>query len=574
MVLNGRNWGSWPTLWGIFLVLLLAGWVIFAVSDIRADAPLGAGDLEGQVLLGARARLADQDIPLGDWAPQILVPIETRIHAVGFALFGHGLGTARAVVVAGGLLALLLLYLLILRSSGPLTAFLTVLVLAVNSVFLGVARTALPAVPSILFMLVVIWLWIGGARRGWLAFLSGFGLVVVGLAENGPVNLFFLFAGILMAVIIRLHAWKMAWFDATRRRLRFFWAGVVTALVPFVVSVLTHWEEYGIMWRHFAGFSLRVLVTNMLRAPVPVGDLMQRMPLLTVMALAYFLFFAKDVIRPVARHRRLDEVRLWFLCWLLVGIPFFVLGYQTALGDLVMLVPPICVVAVEGITRLYDIRRFERPKLDVMIVMILIASVAWFASAWLVRFLLVRVELPAAIDPHRLRAGLVGTVMMWGVVTYVTGWLYLKWRSLNIIPIERMPVRGIAAVLLLGMVGVGGASAWSWWTHRTHEVREATEELARVLPPDALVVGSWAPLLTLDLDAGATIIWPHVNADTEPWHDRVTHLLLREGRESDPELAPRILFDRRLEGTTLVPEGVALRIRGHAIRLYRVDRAG
>ena len=570
MVLSDRNWGGWPILWGICLLLMLGGWGLFLAADMEADAPLGASDLEGQLLLGARAQLAGQDIPTGEWAPGVLLPLQTRIHAWAFDRFGCSLLTARRVVLAGGLLALVLLFLLVRRASGPLTALLTVLVLAVNPVFLGVARTALPSVLSILFMLVVIWLWIGGARRAWLASLSGAGLVVVGLAENGPVNLFFLLAGLLMALIMRLHSWKMAWFPDTRRRLRFFWAGVVTALVPFIMSVLTHWEEYGIMWRHFAATSLRTIAANLLSSPISVGDLMQRMPLLVAMALAYFLFFAKDVIRPVARHRRLDEVRLWFLCWLLAGVPFFVLGSQAGLHDLVVLVPAMCVVAVEGVVRLYGLRRIERPKLDVMIVLTLIASVVWFASAWFVRSLFSREEFASFVEPHQLRAGLAGTVILWGLGTYVAGWLYLRWRRLSFAPLQQLPVRGMSVILLLGMIGAGGVNAGIWWSNRTHEVHEASIRLERVLPADALVVGSWAPLLTLGQEAGAAIIWPHVNSQPLAWHDRVTHLLLQEGREMDPELAPRRLFAGGAAGEMEAREIVALRIRGHAIRLFPV----
>ena len=46
------------------------------------------------------------------------------------------------------LATLLLLYLLILRATGPAPALLTVLFLAVNPVYFGVARTALPGVSS------------------------------------------------------------------------------------------------------------------------------------------------------------------------------------------------------------------------------------------------------------------------------------------------------------------------------------------------------------------------------------------------------------------------------------------
>lgn len=548
--------------------MILAGLGLALSSDPLADPPLGASDLEGQLLLGARARVPGQPVPLGEWAPEVLLPFQTRIHAAAFRLFGVRLTSARRVSVAAALLAILLLYLLVLRSSEPRVAFLAALFLAVNPVFFAMARTALPPALSLVFLLGVIWLWVAGARRRLFSFLAGLALIGAGLAENGPVNAHFLLAGLLMAVFLRLHAWKMAWFPQTRSRLRFFLSGCATGLAVLFLFMLGHWDQYGLMWHHFLRVSPRSLTMGLLQSPVSMAHLVQRMPVVALVAMGYFLFFAKSAVRPIARHRRLDEVRLWFLSWLLTGVPFFVFGSRTSISSLVLLVPPICVLAAEGLVRLLDSHHIQRPQIDVMIVMLLIASLTWFFSASLVHHVSLRMNLPTFWQQHWIRASLASAVLLWAALTYLLGWLYLKSKKFTL-PLAPIPIRILTSLLLVTALALGANRSVQWWRHRTHRTETLSAAMG-VLPPNALVVGSWAPLLTLGHPAGAAIIWPHVNSNPLPWHSHVTHLLLQQGRESDAALPPLWLFAKENGGPGVALLGEVGRIRGKHLFLYRV----
>ena len=570
MVPTPRNWVSSPIFWGVCLLFLLVGLGFALTADLSADPPLGASDLEGQLLLGARARVPGEIVYLGEWSPDVLIPLQTEIQAVAFRWFGVNLGTARKVTVAAALLAILLLYLLVARSSGPRVAFLTALFLAANPVFFAMARTALPPVLSLVFLLVVIHLWVAGARRHVFAFLAGLSLVGVGLAENGPVNFHFLLAGLVMALFLRLHAWKMAWFPRTRSRLRFFFAGAAAGLLFLFLSVLAHWDQYGVMWRHFLRVSPQALAMGLLESPVSMLHLVQRMPFVTLVAMGYFLFFAKNAVRPIARHRRLDEVRLWFLSWLLVGVPYFLLGSRTAFSELVLLVPPICVLAAEGLARLVAERKIRRPEIDVMIVMLLLASVTWLFSATFVHSMSLRMNLPRFWQEHWIRVSLAAAFVLWAALTYFLGWLYLKWKKFTF-PLAPVPITIAAGLLSIAVLGSGIHHSLQWWRHRTHEVVTVSAAMD-ALPPNALVVGSWAPILTLGRPVGAAIIWPHVNASLLPWHSRVTHLVLQRGRESNPELPPLRLFAPETGGPGVALLGEIGRVHGKHLFLYRVLR--
>ncbi len=570
MLTNARNRVNSPILWGICLALLLAllGWSLLV--DPGADPPSGASALEGQLLIGARAMLPGQDIPLGDWAPEVLIPIQLRTDALAFRLFGVSLIAARVVNAVAALLAVLLFFFLVRMSSGPGIALLAALFLAVNPMFFEVSRTALPAVFDILLMLVAIRVWIAGRRSGLAAFLSGALVVTAGLLEDGPSTAFFLLTGLIMALFLTLHAWKMPWRERTHYRLRFFWMGVGFMLIIFVLRVVTHWAQVGAIWRHMNPASIQILAANVVLTPVHAASMVRHMPLLSAVAVGYFLFFAKSGVRPLARHRRLDEVRLWFLAWILAAVPFMLFGGRLDLYRLALLVPPTCLLGAEGIARLFALRRIERPRIDVMIVMVMIALFTWFLSAWLVHLLLPRVELTGYWNRHQIRTSVITMLAGWLVLTYFLGWAYLKWKRFTL-PLRPLPITGLAALLLGGIILLGVSASVSTWSRRTHEVEKASSLVAG-LGPRSLVVGSWAPLLTLGHPARAAIIWDGVNDEPASWHREVDYLLLQDNRERDPGEAPMRLFLTGEGRPRVKPAGGSAVIGGGTIQLFRVER--
>ncbi len=568
MVLTPRNWGTSPALWVICLGLLLAGLAVALFSDMAADPPLGPSTYEGQLLLGARARIPGQDIPPSPWEPELLSPLQARLDAWAFQTFGVTVESARGMSALLALGVVALFFLLLRRSMGPLAAFLAALFLSVNPVFFAVARTAQPSVMSMFLMLVTVGLWMAGARRGLAAFAAGLFLVLAGLVENGITSVFFLMAGGLMAIFVRMHAWKMAWHPHTRRRLQLFGAGFLIAAIAYFIFVMAHWQGFGTMWSHLTRLSLRIMVANIVFSPAYVAKMVRHMPITAAVALAYFLFFAKGAVRPLARHRRLDETRLWILAWLLAGVPFFVLRGDLNLYALILLVPPLSALAAEGIVRLFALRRFERPKIDVMIVMLLIAGTTWFVVAWLVTRSLGQMTLSGYWAEHGLRAATLAVSVGWAVVTCILGWLYLHWRRFTV-PLRPVPVTVLAIALTAGIIGHGVEESWAWWRHRTHDVRD-TSALVEGLSSRALVVGSWAPMVTLGHPARAGVIWPGVSPEDEGWYGEVTHLLLQEGRETDPALAPLRLFTVAGGGPGVRRLPAAAKIRGDEIALFEV----
>ena len=552
-----------PRRWNMLFWLLLAIYSALLLWDPAADPPLGPSDLEGQMLQGAVV-FSGKANPLGEWNPSLVAPVQSLVTGSAFRAFGRELGVARTVAAVAALLAVVLFYGLVRRSRGSATALLAALLLMTNPVFFAVARTSLPAVFSLLWMLVTIRLWLLGARYRWAAFLSGVALLGAGLIENGPDAVFFLGAGFFMAFVLRLHAWRMPWLGAVRGRLGAVFTGVALAGILLFTLISTHWGGYGILWGHFHSTEWRMVASNVVLAPVYASRLVEHMLVPAGIVLVYFLFFAKDVIWPVARHRQLDETRLWFLGWLLAGGVFLLVTPAASLQRLALMTPPLCAVAAEGLIRLVGQRRLSRPRVDVMIVMLLIVGATWFAVAWGVHIYYARLAPEGFFQEHHIRGAFLLVAVLWLGLTSLFGWLYLKWTRLSI-NLRPGFVIVLFALLIEGALLPGAATIGFWRLHPRHEVALAGERVRAKLPPSALVVGSWAPLLTLEGPQRAAVVSEGINDRDPAWAKDVTHLLLRDGPESDPTEPPRAV----LPTARLIPGEFA--IWGTTVRVYLVD---
>lgn len=559
-----RRGGPWTAL---FLLWLL-GFTLMLSVDPAADPPLGPSALEGQLLLHARAAV-DSSVPTGVWNPGLISPTQMQATEWAFRLFDVSLASARMVTTVAAILAVSLFFGLVRRMAGPRVALLAAVLLTMNPIFFAVCRTALPAVFSIFGMLAVIRLWLWSDRSVLAAFLSGAGLVWVSLAENGPDNAFFLGAGILAAVLVRLHAWKMPWLAVTRRRLGAFWAGAGVALAGFVIQMLRRWDEFGATWSHFKSFDLHLVAVNTVMAPLYLSKLIQRMPIISGLALVFFLFFAKETVGPVARHRRMDETRLWFLGWIIVGTGYFTLTAAPPLNALVLLVPPMCFLAAKCLSNLLWLRKFSRPRMDVMIVSLLLAGSAWFGSAWLVHAFYGRLGWTGFWEEHVIRGTLLLVILLWLLVSALLITAYLEWKHFTI-QLRPLPTVVVTVVLLGGILGLGGHRLYEWWIHRTYDVRDTKDALGAVLDHDALVVGSWAPLVTLGTAARGTLVWPGVNDHGQPWIEEVTHLLLAEGNEHREDTPPLSTFRDLGRSIERVPP--VTRVGSARLHLYRLER--
>lgn len=497
----------------------------------------GPSPNEGLYLLNARNLAATGEPRLDDWNAAILHPLGTRLHAAAFEAFGTGLLTARRVSAVAAILGVVIFHLLLRRAGGAGTALLATLFLAANGVHVVQSRLAGPAPLAITLMLLTMALWEAGRRRAWITALAGVSLAVTAVIENGPHNLFFLATALLATLMVRLQAWKMPWARETRNRLRIFWgAAFATLLAWYVLLVRPEQSDLvRMMSTPLGDLRLGHIAQNLFMAPFNFWQILQWVPALTGIALLYLLVFARDLMAPIARHRDVSEIRIWFFAWLVTAPVYFAIRWDRSLGVLVLLVPPLCVAAAEALAAVLRLTQVRKPRLDIMVVLGLIALViGTIVQAVVHSFVMLRYDqIPRAFFDHQFRYEflIVLVVAVPLIVLASHGWLRWKKFTLAVSPALAL------GLFILGTSLVLASDAWvgrAVFTGRA-DILAAGRGAAAALPDGAVMAGSWAPVLSLDSGRRGLVVWPGMNDHRPVATHGITHLVLQQPSREGPD---------------------------------------
>jgi hypothetical protein len=519
------------------ILLLAAGLRLVAPElDPPPDVTGGPSPNEGLYLLNARHLAVAGQLRLDDWNAAILHPIGSRLHAAGFEGLGTSLVTARRVTAAVALLGILLFHVLLRRAGGAGTALLATLFLAVNGMHVVHSRVAGPAPLAITLMFLTIALWEAGRQRVWLVPLAGAALALSAVVENGPHNLFFLATALLATLMVRLQAWKMPWAAATRRRIRLFWGAALVTLVGWYV-ILVRPEQSDLvrmMSTPLGDLRLGHIAQNLFMAPFNFWQMIQWIPALTGIALLYLLVFARDLMAPIARHRAVAEVRIWFFAWLITAPIYFAVRWDRSLGVLVLLVPPLCVAAAEALAAVLRLTQVRKPQLDIMVVLGLITLViGTTVQAAVHSFVMLRHDdIPAGFFNHQFRYESLIVALVAIPLILLASHAWLRWKKFTL---------AVSPVVALGLfaLGVTLVLASDAWIGRA--ILRGRPDIvtagrgASALPAGSVLAGSWAPVLSLDSGHRGLVVWSGMNDHRPVATYGITHLALQQPSREGPD---------------------------------------
>lgn len=537
----------------------LQGWLLFTIVFalslllrlvlLDSDAPVsisgGPSPNEGLYVHNARNKAIIGKWQIDDWNSTVVQPIGSMATAAVFEVAGVGLTQSRLVSVLLSSAALILFFGLVREASGNATALLASLLLGTNSIFLTYSRLAGPAPLGISLMLSTILLWRIGARYPFFASLSGVALAIAAVIENGPHNIFFLATAGLATLMVRLQAWKMPWAAAVRGRVRAFWGAAFLTIVGWAITfVVPNWSDFERMLNTpLSSARWGSIPQNLFMAPFNFGRLVQWTPVTCLIAVVYFLIFARTLMAPIARHRPLSETRVWFFAWLVTAPVFMALRFERPLNVLVLLVPPLCVAAAEALMLLLSLREIRKPRLDIVVVLGLLAFVTWFTVQGGVHVAVGAAyrRIPDEFFRHQFRYEFALVFLIATPIVILLAHLWLRWKKFTF---EMSPsfVSILFAVLLAGILVTNGLAAMAMF-QAGKDVRTAARTISG-LPRGSTLAGTWAPLLTLESEHRGYVVWPGMNDRTmtavTPGSGTggpvaVTHLLLQRGsRESLP----------------------------------------
>jgi hypothetical protein len=527
-----RGWLLFSIIFALSLILRLV------VLDADPPRPISGGPSpnEGLYVHNARNKAIEGQWRTDEWNSTVVQPLGSMATAAVFKLAGTGLTQSRLVSVILSAAGLLLFFGLVKDGSGTGTALLAALFLGTNSIFLTYSRLAGPAPLGIFLMLLTILLWRLGVRYPVCASLAGVALAVAAVIENGPHNIFFVATAALATLMVRLQAWKMPWAPAVRKRVRSFWAAAFLTLVGWAITfVIPNWNDFARMLNTpLSSARWGSIPQNLFMAPFNFGRLVQWTPITCLIALVYFLIFARTLMAPIARHRPLSETRVWFFAWLVTAPVFMALRFERPLNVLVLLVPPLCVAVAEALMLLLSLREIRKPRLDIVIVLGLLAFVTWFTVQGVVHLAVLAgyQRIPQAFFEHQFRYEFGLVFLIATPIVILLAHLWLRWKKFSF---EMSPafVSSLFAVLLAGILATNAYAAISMFRGEK-DVRNAGRTVSE-LPQGSIVAGTWAPLLTLESGYRGFVIWPGMNDRAKLGPGSVTHLLLQRGsRESLP----------------------------------------
>lgn len=557
-------------------ILLLAAGLRLAASEL--DPPQGVtggpSPNEGLYLLNARNEAVLGPGVRDDWNAVVLHPVGTWLHVAAFEALGTGVVTARRVTAAVALFGILLFYLLLRRAGGAGTALLATLFLAANGMHVVHSRLAGPAPLAMALMFLTIALWDAGRYRLWLVAPAGVALALSAVIENGPHNLFFLATAVLATLMVRLQAWKMPWTNATRRRLRIFWGAAALTLAAWFLFVVRPGQDdfLRMLSTPLGQVRLGHTAQNLFMAPFNFWQLIQWIPALTGIALLYVLVFARDLMAPIARHRPVSEIRVWFFAWLITAPIYFAMRSDRSLGVLVLLVPPLCVAVAEALAAVLRLTQVRKPQLDIMVVLGLIALViGTTVQAFVHSFVMLRFDrLPRAFFEHQFRYEFLIVLLVAVPLIVLASHLWLRWKKFTLAVSPTLALGLFAS----GMILVLASDAWVG-----RQVFQARADIlaagrgAASLPPGSVMAGSWAPTLALDSGHRGLVVWSGMNDRSPVASHGITHLVLQQPSREGPETNPGFrdeteLIRSRMRFVSDYPLGPV------QVALYALDRGG
>jgi 4-amino-4-deoxy-L-arabinose transferase-like glycosyltransferase len=473
--------------------LLLALCVaVFALQILRidADTPVKLGSVrfdagafcdEGYKTLDARNRVlfgtehwTPEDQYAG-WAERS--PVSVELDTLVFRLFGVELRNVRLLSLAFAIASAALFAWLLTWRFGRLSAALGVLLLAIHPLFVVYGRLALFEIKVLFFSLAgLAALLIPRPWPGWVRWPVG--VLAFALAWGAKETAVFGLAALAIAWILLRTSAELT--SVVKRRV------AIWGLVLAAVVVLALLERFGVVLR-LRGRELSSLVG--FGRELFMLDVLRMNPLLTLLGTVASVLVLRRLVTRAPPPRTEDVLMVsWF--WVQT-LTFTVFNYHPSRYYLVAL-PGLLWLALLALREAHGLHEelFVRPGGLVTILLGLVLSVGFWhlatSSAVFVGLLHPRNSESKQFFLARFGAALLAS---WPVL--VAGVLFLG---------GRISPGGVRRALV-GLLALAAAlNLWmfaAWMAAPRYELRAGSAQM-KTLPPDSVLVGDWAPELTLD----------------------------------------------------------------------------
>ncbi len=492
---------------GLSAFLLALGLATFLVQSWRigADTPIKLGTVrfdagafcdEGYKTLDARNRVlfgGEHWTPEDQYAGWALhSPVTVWLNTLVFRFFGVSLENARLLSLAFALGSAILAFLLLHERFGSLSASFGLLLLLVHPLFAVYGRLALFEVKLLFFSLLGLHAIVSPRLRS-LGLRVALAVVAFALAYGCKETAAFGVAALALAWLVLRASERIG--SAEKRRL------LAWSLCLAIVGFLGIVDGLGIPIE----FRGRELST-----PTQFGkelltlDVLRMNPTLTLLGGVVSIFVLRRLISRSASFRTSDVV---MVCWFWTQtIAFTVLKYHPSRYYLVAL-PALIWLALLALDHMDELRA-ELVEQAGAVSAILLGFVLCMGLCHLATTAGATVGIlsPKNVESKTLFLRTFGTYLLASWPLCVAGILFCG----RLLRSTRF-LRTLAVLLVVLASGLNASWFVSWIRAPRYELRAGFEQLNE-LPPDSVLVGDWAPQLTLDTKLRAIYLtWDNIH---------------------------------------------------------------
>uniref|UniRef100_A0A7C4GHH0 Glycosyltransferase RgtA/B/C/D-like domain-containing protein n=1 Tax=candidate division WOR-3 bacterium TaxID=2052148 RepID=A0A7C4GHH0_UNCW3 len=517
--------------WFTVIIVVLFG-LALRVSDLRADPPwdlswsfapytdesLNTYSARNMVLYGAWK--------VDDFNPYVVYPLVNMLVAIVFRLFGIGFVQVKLVSVAAGVLSVLLLYLLVRESDGPLAGLLAGLGLATCFPLVMYSRLGLIESVQILFLLCTGLFWVKGLSRPRLMFWSG--LLAAATFLFVKVSAVF-----LVPVMLTMFGWELVAdrcdpdrLKGLRNKFAWFAAGVAVAAFAWLLLVfLPFRRDY---FRYLARHSFESPAGHPGTIPAYLfntfvtGMWSQLLERLVWTAVPGFL------VLPFLFLRRSPVWRYLFLWLVFALLQLGYMNYRPPRYEIIII--PVLIASFAAILARHIHTGTLLPRFKATVPKALLYSL-WLWPLTTQVVLHVRNVKTFPEDAAALRW--LGLGLVPAVVVGLAGYLLIRLSRREITLPGRLS-RVALALLLLGLsLQLDLRQFSNWFSSRTHNMFDWARAVDVALPDSAVVIGTWAPPFMIESRKRAVAISDWANLDDPVGRFRATHLFLGQGHTDE-----------------------------------------
>ncbi|MFC2156970.1 ArnT family glycosyltransferase [Acidobacteriota bacterium] len=504
-----------------WIVLIILGVLAFSLRAVylSADPPTSLSASAGEFGdPGGYAFNARNKVLFGEWEIDLLNPmyltlIPHSVTYVVFKIFGVGLAQMNSVPLFFALLSLFILTLIVRKEYGDRMAFLALLFLGANYVFIMYSRIGNRIMPMLFFLVLsLFFLQKGTQKKGYLFFAGLMGFLA--FITKG-VCLYILagfFAGLLLYLLFN-HRIR-----DTIQSFGLFLGGFIVGFIPWYFVIYT---PYSYVFEKIATINEGLLVP-----PKEISGMLahfwtrpailsEHMPVLLVAGGVSLLFLLFKIVRQPKTISLLE----WILTfWYLGGAAYFAIIYQRVTRHFVPQIIPLVFFLIwmfQSRNKLAEHKFTEKIPILYYIVMF----------CWLC--------FPVSLVLRNILKG--SSAEVWAATSILgvtcaalTG---LFFALLKLVPkIRNFAVPAIAWKWILPAVAVvfllsNGMSYIRWVTHPQFKLKTVSQDLGKALD-NAVIAGLWGPIISMENTHRAHEFYPdYINDDENFLRDKqVTHV--------------------------------------------------